>query len=105
MTVATDTTPTVAAPAPPRSAFGAAFDRGFEILCFSAATFLLTALGGIVISLAIGGWPAFQAFGLNFFVSAEWDPVQEIYGAAGAVAGTLVSATVALILEIGRAHV
>ena len=55
-------------------AFGAAFDKGFEILCFSAATFLLTALGGIVVSLAIGGWPAFETFGLNFFISAEWRP-------------------------------
>ena len=42
-------------PVQPRIARGTGLDRAFEILCFSAATFLLTALGGIVISLAIGG--------------------------------------------------
>ena len=99
MTAAADV-PSAAAVPPSRSAFGAAFDKGFEILCFSAATFLLTALGGIVVSLSIGGWPAFETFGLNFFVSAEWDPVQEIYGAAGAVTGTLVSASLALLFAL-----
>jgi phosphate transport system permease protein len=83
------------AKAPPR-ARGVAFDRLFEALCFGAATLLLLALGGLVISLLIGGWPAFSAFGLRFFVSAEWDPVKEVYGAAGAMAGTLISATLAL---------
>ena len=86
--------------APPRIARGTGLDRAFEILCFSAATFLLTALSGIVISLAIGGWPAFEAFGFGFFTSANWDPVQEIYGAAGAVTGTLVTATLALLFAL-----
>ncbi len=84
----------------PRSARGAALDRLFEALCFGAATFLLTALGGIVVSLAIGGWPAFAEFGLGFFVSAEWDPVQEVYGAAGAVAGTLITSALALLFAL-----
>ena len=93
-------TPSIAGGAPPRAARGAALDRAFEILCFTAATFLLAALGGLVVSLAIGGWPAFAAFGFNFLVSAEWDPVREIYGAAGAVTGTLVSAGLALIFAL-----
>lgn len=80
----------------PRAARGAALDKVFEALCFSAATFLLVSLGGLVISLAIGGWPAFEAFGFGFLFSAEWDPVQEVYGAAGALVGTLVTAVLAL---------
>ena len=94
------TTDASAGGAPPREARGAALDKAFEALCFGAATLLLTALGGLVVALAIGGWPAFKAFGLGFFVSAEWDPVQEIYGAAGAVAGTVVTSTLALILAL-----
>lgn len=97
MTAIADAAP---APAPPRSARGSGWDRGFEILCFSAATFLLTALGGIVVSLAIGGWPAFAEFGVGFFFSSEWDPVRQIYGAAGAMAGTIITATLALILAL-----
>jgi len=85
---------------PPRSARGTSLDRAFEILCFSAATFLLAALGGLIVSLIIGGWPAFAHFGIGFFFSAEWDPVKEIYGAAGAVTGTLVTATLALIFAL-----
>jgi phosphate transport system permease protein len=99
MTAAADTPPSVAAPQS-RSAQGAGFDRVFEILCFLAATFLLTALAGIVISLVIGGWPAFARFGLGFFTSAEWDPVQEVFGASGAIAGTLISAALALLFAL-----
>jgi phosphate transport system permease protein len=97
MTAITDIEP---AAAPARTARGAALDRLFEALCFGAATLLLTALGGLVVSLMIGGWPAFAKFGLNFFVSSEWDPVQEVYGAAGAVVGTLVSAALALLFAL-----
>jgi phosphate transport system permease protein len=92
MTLAAD----APAPAPPRSARGAALDRAFEALCFGAATFLLTALGGLVVSLVIGGWPALSTFGVRFFVSAEWNPVTEVYGAAGAMVGTLVTSALAL---------
>ncbi|MBW8814255.1 MAG: phosphate ABC transporter permease subunit PstC [Caulobacterales bacterium] len=96
MTALADTPTT----APARTARGVALDKLFEALCFGAATLLLAALGGLVVSLVIGGWPAFAKFGLTFFVSAEWDPVQEIYGAAGAVVGTLVSAGLALLFAL-----
>jgi len=96
MTATTDTSIGAADAAPPRSAKGTSLDRLFEALCFGAATFLLAALGGLVVSLVIGGWPALAKFGFGFFTSSEWDPVQEIYGASGAVVGTLVSAILAL---------
>jgi phosphate transport system permease protein len=86
----------LAAVGPAPAARGAALDRAFEALCFGAATFLLTALGGLVVSLAIGGWPALSAFGPKFFISAEWNPVTEVYGAAGATVGTLITAALAL---------
>jgi phosphate transport system permease protein len=95
MTITADT-PVPAVDAPPRSARGAALDKAFEALCFGAATFLLTALGGLVVSLVIGGWPAIAKFGFSFLISAEWDPVQEVYGAAGALTGTLVTSALAL---------
>lgn len=98
MTLAAETS--AAATPRRRSAKGAGFDRAFEILCFTAATFLLTALGGLVVSLAIGGWPAFEAFGLRFFTTATWDPVRDIYGAAGAVTGTLVTSAIALLIAL-----
>jgi phosphate transport system permease protein len=96
MTVTTD----MPASAPPRAARGAALDKAFEAACFSAATLLLLGLGGIVVSLLVGGWPAFAKFGAGFLVDANWDPVREIYGAAGPIVGTLVSSAVALLLAV-----
>jgi phosphate transport system permease protein len=79
---------------------GSGFERLFEMLCFSAATLLLAVLSGIIISLAIGGWPAFSRFGLGFFTSSTWDPVRDVYGAAGPIVGTLITATLALLFSV-----
>ena len=79
---------------------GAYFEPVFEALCFAAATALLASLGGVLISLMIGGWPAFAHFGLGFFTTSTWDPVRQIYGAAGPIVGTLVTAAVALLIAL-----
>ena len=68
----------------------------FRGLCFAAATLLLAALAGVVISLAIGGWPAFHQFGFGFLTSTQWNPVTEDYGAAGPIVGTIVTSVLAL---------
>src|SRR6202008_2625525 len=79
---------------------GGGFDPIFRFACLAAATTLLTALAGVIICLAIGGWPAFHKFGLAFFTSSEWNPVTEVFGAAGPIAGTLVSAILALLFSL-----
>lgn len=78
-------------------------DRGegvFSALCFASATLLLAALAGIVLSLAVGGWPVFQRFGLGFLTSSEWNPVTDRYGAAGPIVGTLVTSLLALAIAL-----
>ena len=72
----------------------------FRVACFSAATMLLAALAGVVVSLAIGGWPAFRAFGFGFLTSDTWNPVTEVYGAAGPVLGTLITALLSLVIAL-----
>lgn len=72
----------------------------FRAACFSAATLLMAALAGVVISLAIGGWPAFRTFGFSFLTSSAWNPVTEVYGAAGPIVGTLTTAFLALVLAL-----
>jgi phosphate transport system permease protein len=81
----------------PRSA---ALDPVFKGVCFSAATALMAALGGIIVVLAIGGWPALHKFGFGFFTSTEWNPVTDVYGAAGPIVGTLVTAFLAMIIAL-----
>lgn len=79
---------------------GKAFDPIFEGLCFAAATTLLAALGGVLVSLLIGGWPALSKFGFGFITGSTWDPVRDVYGAAGPIVGTLITAAVALLLAL-----
>lgn len=76
------------------------FDPIFRYVAFSAATLLLVTLGGIVMSLVIGGWPALSKFGLGFFTSVDWNPVTDVYGAAGPIVGTIVSAFLALAMAL-----
>jgi phosphate transport system permease protein len=90
--------------APPRRVAprGFAFEPVFEALCFGAATALLAALGGVLVSLAIGGWPALFRFGLNFIAGVTWDPNpdHEVYGAAGPIVGTLITSAGALVMAL-----
>ena len=79
---------------------GSVVDPIFRGVCFCAATLLLAALSGVVVSLAIGGWPAFRRFGLGFFTTTTWNPVTEVYGAAGPVVGTLITSLLALALSL-----
>jgi phosphate transport system permease protein len=84
----------------PRMPRGSSLDPLFRALCFSSATLLLATLSGLLISLFFGGWPAFSKFGFNFFTSTSWNPVTEVYGAAGPIVGTLITSFLALILAL-----
>jgi len=87
-------------PAKRDHARGSMLSTLFEGLCFAAATALLAALGGLLVALTIGGWPAISKFGFGFLTSTTWNPVTDIYGAAGPIVGTLVTAAVALLLAL-----
>ncbi|HZZ34298.1 MAG TPA: phosphate ABC transporter permease subunit PstC [Caulobacteraceae bacterium] len=79
---------------------GARLEPVFEGLCFAAATALLATLGGVMVSLFIDGWPAFRKFGLGFFTNATWDPVADVYGAAGPIVGTVITSALALVFAL-----
>jgi phosphate transport system permease protein len=89
-----------AAPAKRARPKGTGFDPVFSGMCFSAATLLLVTLFGVMLSLLIGGWPAFHKFGLAFFTSTTWNPVTEVFGGAGPIVGTLITAVISLILAL-----
>ena len=83
--------------APPGHALG---EVVFRYACAGAATLLLAALAGVVVSLFIGGLPAFRAFGFGFLTSTVWNPVSEVYGAAGPIAGTLITSFLSLLIAL-----
>jgi phosphate transport system permease protein len=72
----------------------------FRLLTRSAAVGVLLLLGGVMLSLVIGSWPAFSEFGLGFLVSQTWNPVTDKYGALAPVYGTLVTSFIAMLLAI-----
>jgi phosphate transport system permease protein len=51
-----------------------------------------------MVSLVINAIPAFEKFGPGFVTRIEWDPVNNEYGALIAIAGTLVTSLLALML-------
>jgi phosphate transport system permease protein len=61
---------------------------------------VLVALAGILISLAITAWPAFKKFGFEFIWRVEWDIINEEFGAAIAIFGTVVSSAIALVIAV-----
>jgi len=77
-----------------------ASETAFRIACASAATLLLAALAGLVVSLVIGGWPALATFGWSFLTTSTWDPVGGVFGAAGPICGTLITAFLSLLIAL-----
>ena len=74
--------------------------RSSHSLARFSGAFVLILLGSLILSLLIGGLPAFRQFGLGFIVSTDWDPVQQVFGAAVSIYGTLLTSVVALILAV-----
>ncbi len=70
----------------------------FHKTTFGFALSVLLVLVGIIISLVIGAWPAFHEFGPAFITTIEWDPVNDKYGALIAIAGTLSTSFIALLI-------
>jgi phosphate transport system permease protein len=75
-------------------------DAIFAGIAKTSGLFVLVLLGTIIVVLALGGMQAFHAFGPGFLISDEWDPVQEVYGAAVPIFGTVVTAILALLMAV-----
>ena len=73
-------------------------DRVFESAACALATAIPVLLVAIALLLLIDAWPAVQRFGLAFLTDTTWDPVNEKFGAAAYVFGTVVTSLVALLL-------
>ena len=94
------------APTPPaatvRGSSGRVGDLVFEWMCRSAGILVLLLLGGIIITLFVGGLPALRQFGAPFIWSTAWNPVEgrEQFGAGIAIVGTVVASVLAIIMAV-----
>lgn len=75
-------------------------DSIFAGLTLGAALLVLVLLGGVIVSLIVGSMPAFKAFGWQFLVTQTWNPNDDVYGALGAIYGTVVTSVIAMAIAI-----
>ena len=87
--------PPVDAPAP-----GALADRTFRAVCLGCGLLVLLVLGLIAYSTTKEAWPAFRHEGLSFFTSKRWAPSANKFGSLAFVYGTVVTATIGLVLAV-----
>jgi phosphate transport system permease protein len=75
-------------------------DRAFKwlTLLMAFAIFVLIALIGC--ELFSGSRLALQKFGWHFFVTSDWNPTDDVFGALPFIYGTLVSSLIALIIAV-----
>src|SRR5215213_4793596 len=52
----------------------------------------------IFLEVGAAGWPALRQFGVSFLTSSVWDPVAGEFGAAPAIAGTIITSIIALVI-------
>src|SRR5215210_3041921 len=66
------------------------------ILAFALCVPILLLL--IFLEVGVAAWPALRQFGLQFLTSSAWDPVAGQFGAAPAIAGTIITSIIALVI-------
>jgi phosphate transport system permease protein len=88
------------APRPPMLRNNALMDAIFRNVTRFFAFLVFSLLAAILVSLVVGAAPALRKFGLPFLWTADWDPVQENFGALVPIVGTLATSAIALIIAI-----
>jgi phosphate transport system permease protein len=75
-------------------------DRAFEWLTRSFAFLVFSILVAILITLLAGSWLTIDKYGLSFIWTAEWDPVNEKFGALIPIYGTLMTSFIAMLIGV-----
>jgi phosphate transport system permease protein len=73
-------------------------DRVYRTAIFGFALCVPILLLLIFIEVGMAGWPALRQFGFGFLTSSAWDPVAGQFGAAPAIAGTIITSIIALVI-------
>src|SRR3978361_1710470 len=68
----------------------------------ACAISVLLILGGIILSLIVGAWPAMKEYGFAFLWTQRWAPSADppVLGALGPMYGTLVTSVIAMMIAI-----
>ena len=72
----------------------------FKNTALVLSSFVAIILLGIVLVVFFQSFESFSRYGLNFLVTAEWNPVKDEYGAFTAIYGTLITSFLSLLITI-----
>jgi len=77
-------------------------DTAFYWITRLSAISVLLILGGIIVSLVVGAWPAMKEFGFAFLWTERWAPAADppVLGAVGPIYGTLLTSVIAMAIAI-----
>jgi phosphate transport system permease protein len=75
-------------------------DNLFRGVTLFFAVAVLALLGGVIIALIIGAWPALTSFGFGFVVTEVWNPVTNKFGALAPIYGTIVTSLIAMLIGV-----
>ena len=75
-------------------------DSIFRNLTRGAAVLVLVILGGVIVALIAGAWPALSTFGLTFLIDESWNPVTDRFGAIAPIYGTIVTSLIAMLIAV-----
>ena len=77
-------------------------DATFYWITRLSAISVLLILGGIILSLIVGAWPAMREYGFSFLTTLRWAPSADppVLGAVGPIYGTLITSFIAMLIAI-----
>jgi len=75
-------------------------DALFRAVITAAGLSLLALILLLLVELFREAWAAITRYGLGFLTETTWDPVNNVFGAAPAIYGTIVSSVLALVLAV-----
>jgi phosphate transport system permease protein len=99
-TASTEAVARAAPPPAPVARLGSWGDVLFENLTRFFALLVFGLLAAILISLVIGSQLTLSKYGPSFLWNAQWDPVQENFGALVPIYGTLVTSLIAMLIGV-----
>ena len=100
MNAATLPPPTTPSGASLRDGHDTRNDRLFRLVLGATVAVVLVALAGAALSMLWGGRQALQLAGLDFFFTADWNPVENRFGALVPIYGTIVTALIAMVIAV-----
>ncbi len=74
----------------------AIFARSTQFFAMLVLVTLLAILG----SLVYGAWPTISQVGPKFLVDGAWDPVRSLFGGLAPLWGTIITATIAMVIAV-----